>query len=471
MSINKVNYLDDHGTSTLLEELFTKIGDNYIRNEQVDDYLDPVSTNPVENRAIYQAFMGKEDKVYQYGFEMDLDESQPDKMITYIGKNANFSPAYMDYAHDTFYYGDWSDVWFIKDLKVVMMKYDGTVDYELDPNNYLKKKGTNTASAANSDSYGGNVMVGIPTVWIKIDTTHPRKPRFWFAPEQINSSYHAFAHTNSVGDIMPYTYMAAYDAWKDSSSRLRSISGKVPTRSETGTNQITECRANNLSGATIWDLHTLVDHELITLLLMLIGRSTDSQTVFGYGNGNGYNSHATGSDTNGVLSSGTMDTKGLFYGYSASTATNLGVKVFGIEHFWGNIWKRTQGLINDNGTMKYKLTRGTHDGSTVSDYNTTGSGYLTAGTLTNITSGSFITDMYVGNFGLLPKSTDTTTGSASTYYCDKVWVNNSQVNFALFGGDSAGGSSCGSCCYALHLAVGGSNWNFGAALSCKPLNA
>ena len=470
MSVNKVDFLDSHGTDTLLEELFTKIADNYIRNEQVDSELDSTSTNPVENRAIVAAINGKEDKVYQYGFQIDLDESNPASMITYIGKNASYSPAHMDYTNSRFDYGDWSDIWFIKDLKVVMMKYDGTVDYELNPNNYAQKKAGGT-SAYNSDSYGGNVMVGIPTVWIKVDVTNPRKPKFWFAPEQINSSYHAFAHTNSVGDIMPYTYMAAYDAWKDSSSRLRSISGKVPTRSETGSAQITECRANNLSGATIWDLHTLVDHELITLLLMLIGKSTDSQTVFGYGNGNGYNSHATGSDENGVLSSGTMDSRGLFWGYSGSTTTNLGVKVFGIEHFWGNIWKRTQGLINDNGTMKYKLTRGTYDGSTTSDYNTTGSGYLTAGTLTGITSGSFITDMYVGNFGFLPKATNTTTGSASTYYCDKVWVNNSQVNFALFGGDSAGGSSCGSCCYALHLAVGGSNWNFGAALSCKPLNA
>lgn len=48
-----------------------------------------------------------------------------------------------------------------------------------------------------------------------------------------------------------------------------------------------------------------------------------------------------------------------------------------MENWWGNIWRRIAGWINDKGTQKVKLTRGTKDGSTAADYNTTGSGYKT----------------------------------------------------------------------------------------------
>lgn len=49
---------------------------------------------------------------------------------------------------------------FKKEIKCtpVMMKYNGTVDYELDPNDYTKKK-DGTPSDINNNKYNGNVMM------------------------------------------------------------------------------------------------------------------------------------------------------------------------------------------------------------------------------------------------------------------------------------------------------------------------
>lgn len=407
-----------------------------------------------------------------YGFELNLNESDPDHKIRYIGANSNFAPAKMNYTTGVFDYGDWGNVWFIQNIKPVVLNFDGTVAYELNKNDYTKKV-DNTASNVASDSLAGNVMVGIPTVYVRIDASNPQKPKFYFAATKINENYFAFAHTDANGKIIPYFYRAAYDGWKDGDNKLRSISGKSPTRDQTGTVQITEARANNPTGKTCWDIDVLSDRQLLSMLLMLIGKSTNTQAVFGNGNMNGYQSHPAGSDGNGVLPSGTMNTKGLFWG---SNNTNSGVKVFGIENFWGNIWKRTQGLILDTGKLLCKLTKGKHDGSGVADYNETGEGYIdttvrlmgqTGITDTNDPSYfyGFINRMFINRYGLFP---DSNNGSESTDFCDRLWYRNTDKRFALFGGGSNYGSPCGVFACALTDAVSASYWNRGAAVSCKP---
>ena len=411
----------------------------------------------------------------RFGFEINLSESDPAYKVRYLGANAGYEAAHMDFSTGVFDYGDWANAWFIKNLKPCVLNFDGTVAYELNPNDYSKKK-DGTASGITSDSLAGNVMVGIPTVWVKVDNSNPARPKFYFAQNKIDDSYHAYAHTDANGNIIPYAYMAAYNGYKESSgSRIRSLSGKTPTRSQTGTDQITATRANNPSGKTCWDMEVLADRQLINLLLILIGKSTDTQKVFGNGNMNGYNNKAPGSDaTYGVLNTGTLDNKGLFFGYSAD---NLAVKVFGIENFWGNIWHRTQGMILANGVLKVKMTRGTHDGSTVNDYNTTGDGYVdttvrmdgTIGTVNSPTSDPYYTgyidNMLATKFGLFPNKMS---GSATTHFADYVWYRDNGQRFALFGGSSYDGSSCGAfACYLANL-VSDSGWSVGASVSCKP---
>ena len=384
-----------------------------------------------------------------FGFQIDNNESDPSKIIKYIAQNASYDPAFMDYEKDEFNYGDWGDAWFIKNIKVVDMKLDGTVIHEINKNNYEDE------FYDGGGSYNEiNVMVGIPTVWVKYVKVN-NKDTFYFSDIKVNDDFHAYAHIAADGSIMPYTYLAAYNGWK-TGSKLRSLNNCFPTCSMSGTDQITAARANNPTGKHMWDIDTLADRNLINLLLLLIGKSTDTQTTFGNGNTSGSNSS---------LQSGTMNNKGLFWG---SNADNLGVKVFGIENWWGNVQRRTQGLILDEGVYKIKLTYGTEDGSIVEGYNTTGEGYINTNDISPSDDG-FINSMYIIHGILLPKSTN---GSKTTYYCDMANSIRTGKYFSCLGGATQYGGEgnyyCGAFDSNFKTPVGSSGSHIGSCLSCKP---
>ena len=189
------------------------------------------------------------------------------------------------------------------------------------------------------------------------------------------------------------------------------------------------CRNTNQDDDDIWDMWAYCDYSLIMLLLILISKTTDLCGAFGQGtnSSNFYNGYDYSSGTASYLGLQT----GLFYGCptvyrvlnsSEQTAENpYPVKVFGIEHFWGgNLSKMMHGLILDHGSdnklwkLSYRMTRGrrgsSDDYATNFNLNTTGSNYTTLVDSDYKVSG-FIKDMYVGDFGLLPKASG---GSRST---------------------------------------------------------
>ena len=94
-----------------------------------------------------------------------------------------------------------------------------------------------------------------------------------------------------------------------------------------------------------------------------------------------------------------------------------------------------------NGVQKVKLTRGTHDGSTATDYNMTGDGYITInGATTTGTNGGYINGVAYSSNAKNIRLPYAANGSATTYDCDGLWFNNNNVCVALVGGswDSAG---------------------------------
>ena len=393
-----------------------------------------------------------------YGFKLDQNESDPNSMITYIEDNKYYSSAYMDYTADKFNYGDWGDAWFIKNLKPCMLKYDGTVDYELDKDDYSKKL-DGTASDVSNDSYGGNAMVGIPKVYWKIVDNGDNTANIYICDKKIDSDFHCWSHIDNNGKEIDYCYMPIYNG-SLVSSKLRSLSGKNPMTNKSTTNEINCAKANNTGSDIIWYTELFNDRMLINLLLLLIGKSTDTKTIFGAGNNNSYVS----TSNTGVKNTGTMNTKGLFWGNQDNVS---GVKVFGIEHWYGNIWRRIGGWISDNGTQKIKMTYGQSDGSTVDRYNETGSGYISIGGATpSGTSGGYISKMLITDNGLIPTIAS---GSATTYYCDGLWFNNSLVGYAFVGGSSKDASPVGALCSDLGDASSATYSNVGTALSCKPL--
>ena len=397
-----------------------------------------------------------------YGFTINPNESDPASCVSYIAENASFAPAGMNYTSDTFNYGDWGDAWFIKNIKPCMLKYDGTVDYELDPNDYTKKKADGTPSDIANTSYAGNAMVGIPKVYTKITNNADGTISVYFSDVKVDDEFHCYAHLDSAGNEMDYTYMPIYNG-SDISSKLRSLSGQNVSIRTTATTEITYAKANNLNSDTIWYTEVLSDRMLINLLLVLIGKSTDSQTVFGSGNTKGY--EARPYDNNGILATGTMDKKGLFWG---NQDTISGVKVFGMEHWWGNIWRRIAGWVHRYATHKIKLTYGTADGSTVNGYNETGDGYIILSDVAidvAIAEGN-ISKMVGSEYGLFPSETS---GSTSTYYCDYFSVSYDDVCYLCVGGSSNNGLGCGPWWLDLEYPASILYEGMGASISCKPL--
>lgn len=419
----------------------------------------PMSTTGFYNTASVNETNGIIAKGYSiYGFKLDQNESDPSSMITYIEDNKYFESARMDYNADTFNYGDWGDAWFIKNLKPCMLKYDGTVDYELDKDDYSKKL-DGTASDVSNASYGGNAMVGIPKVYWKIVNNGDNTANIYICDKKLDGDFHCWSHIDNNGNEIDYCYMPIYNG-SNVNSVLRSISGKAPMANQTTTTEITYAKANNIGSDIIWYTEVFSDRMLINLLLLLIGKSTDTQTVFGAGNNNSFVS----SSYTGIKNTGTMNTKGLFWGNKDNVS---GVKVFGIEHWYGNVWRRIGGWINDNGTQKIKMTYGQSDGSTTDGYNETGSGYISIGGSTpSGTNNGYISKMLITDNGLIPIIAS---GSATTYYCDGLWFDNSQVDYPFVGGASNNASPVGALYSNLNSPYLHKNWNNSAAISCKPL--
>ena len=411
-----------------------------------------------------------------YGFHIDSSESDPAAAVTYIADAIGMTPAKMDYTNSKFSYGSWGGAFFMP--RPCMLKYDGTVDYYLDPDDYSKKADGVTASDVADTSYGGNAMMewgqNGKKIWYKIvpDAGDDTSASVYIADYQVDADFHAWSFINSEGALVDHFYTPCYfgtivnDGTNDV---LRSLSGRAgSTRCKGKTAAVESQMARRNHTSAIYDIEVWADVVLINLLLVLMGKSLNTQAVFGEG------LHTGGSDAvNDAFTSGVHDAKGLFYGTNsgaAATYTNA-VKVFGMENWWGFMWRRTQGLVNVSGTYKYKMTRGRADGSTASDYviSTTGSdyaGYLTGG---SCPTSEYIKTMQFNQDQFTPKATGSP-ATAAYYYCDYAYFNNGQCDFALRGGDSNSGSGVGA--FSLHLGVAASNayWGSGAALSCKPLS-
>lgn len=407
-----------------------------------------------------------------YGFHLDGNESVPSEMLSYEvqhnGRNVDnydFTPAHVDFTTNKIVPGSWNltDDFFIP--RSCMLKYDGTVDYYLDEDDESKKEDGTASDVANT-AYGGNAMMEWgrdgKQIWIKCvpDSGDAFSATFYVADRQLDSDFHAWSFYDQNGVLIPHCYTAKYNG-VNISSKLRSISGQSILNNVAGATEVTYATANNVNGATEWYTEVFADRMMINVLLMLIGRNMNTQAQFG-------NGHYTGGSAAGnLLRTGTMNGKGQFYG---TNGTGAGVKVFGMENYWGNQWRRIAGWLNVNGTQKIKWTWSRVDGSTQVGYDSTGSGYITISSATPAgTSGGYQNKTKFGADGsMIPTNA---AGSETTYYCDGLWFNNGQSNYALVGGRCDDGFLVGAFCVGLGSPFSVAAWSVGAALSCKPLAA
>ena len=388
-----------------------------------------------------------------YGFQLLENESNPSSKVVYLEDAIGMEPAYMDYANGKFEYGSWEDAFFMP--RPCMVGFDGRVDFYLDPNDYTKQI-DGSPSHINDPTYQGNAMMewgrdGLK-IWYKIDGD-----KFYICSHKIDSDFHDWSFINCDNEEVDHFYTAIYNGSKDTNNVMRSISGQYLSKSLSTSQELTAIGLNNKHSKNEWYSDVFADRVLINILLVLIGKSTDTQSVFGKGVESGgeeaLNAHVTGS----------LNDKGLFFGYNDSTHA---VKVFGMENWWSLQFRRTAGLVMVNRIPKYKLTYGNADGSSAIAYNTDGSGYIASGVdFTDVANG-YITKMEArGDGAWVPK---TLGGSSSTHFCDYCYLNDG-TRYALFGGLSDNGARCGAFCCSLNSAASLAYWSSGCALSLKPL--
>lgn len=384
-----------------------------------------------------------------YGFDLTLATASPTGRVVYPSGVANsaFTPAAWSESESAFNYGGWSaNDWFMP--KPCMLNADGadlpnTVAYFLNPNDYTKKADGSASDIANT-SFNGNAMMQWPKIFVSRTETGGVY-KFRICNMKLDSTFECWSNYDQNNNEIPYFYTPIYFG-SNISSKLRSLSGQENMVSQTGTTEVTYAKANG----AYWYTEVIADRWLLADLCTLISKSTDCQTAFGQGRVN----------SDSAVATGTMNDKGLFW------SGESGVKVFGMEHPWGNMWRRQAGWILLNGAQRVKITRGTKDGSTVSDYNETATGYLTVTNGTPAgTSGGYISETVTMPYGRVPK---TVSGSATTYDPDALYFNNSDTCYAFVGGVWDDALLAGVSEVVLDSPVSTTYFSIGASLSCKP---
>ena len=446
---------------------------NTVRNKYaVSGFEDTVDDENTEY--YYRAFPYTVNKVYNmqtsnmfgawcFGY-MELDnESVPGQRYEYLEDNKNFDPCYMNHTSDLFNWGSWGNNPLVSwnNVKPCMLYnsssgQNGQVAYYLNPNDHTKIYNSDTASDIANTSFAGNAMVQIRRVFTKVVTKNDEKGRrtyVYFSNVKLDSGYECYWCKRADGTYNEYGYAPMYNG-SLINNILRSISAQTVISSKTAQNEIDYARANDG-----WDTELFSMNQYLIRLFKLLFKNANSQAVLGQGKSDGGNSVAA------CLQTGTMNKRGMMYG---SSSTSVGVKFLYIENFWGSQWRRYRGHIVINGIHYVKETKSTIDGSTASDYNITGDGYIKLEDIpaASGTSGGYASQSAENEHG---RFNTVMSGSATTGLCDGGWFNNSGTMYPYRGGASDRGAICGVSCFHSNDAASYAYWSIGAALSYTPL--
>ena len=285
-------------------------------------------------------------------------------------------------------YGMWKDAFFMP--RSCMLRSDGTVAYYLNENDETKNEDGTPSDVSNPD-FDGNAMMEFgrdgKLIWTKVelDSNDAQRIKVFIADRQLDDNYHAWAFHDENGKLVPHFYMPKYNSTLIN-GKYRSLSGQ---RSDpylvASLDDLNNYAIANGSG---WFTETKAQLDLINILLMLMSRTISLDTIYGTG------INPDTSDPDHEYDPGYANGTGMFY----VTPNYKGVKVFGMENWWGKRTRIYAGHMMINGVQKIKLTYGTEDGSTVAGYNTTGEGYISLNGLT-LSGGDTVEDEPTVHYG------------------------------------------------------------------------
>lgn len=345
-----------------------------------------------------------------YGVSIDLTNSNPLTSVTYTDDATGMTKGS----------SAWDAMNIFKDIKPCVL-LNGVVQYYLNPNDFTKKA-DGTASDITSGS-AGDVMIEIPKIGFKI-TTVGSTVTVKITENPADSNYKYYAHTRATEGDRSKLYVGAFLGY-NLSSKLRSLSGKAPTATQTRATFRTQAQANGAG----YDLLSFYPYLLLQCLYLIRYGSLDSQTALGRGF---VDANSAAINTGGTVA------KGMNFG---ETTGKLQMKFLGIEDFWGNLYQFLDGLFSDaNWNILTAFT----------NFNDTGAGYTNRGqgATANI-SGYMSVPQGSSESGFIAK---TCSGSATTFFSDYGYLSASYLPY--FGGCWADGAVAGA--FRLYVTVAAS---------------
>lgn len=361
--------------------------------------LFPYSDQGAVNRNEANRLSGTPQPYVIFGVAIDLTNSNPETAVTYTDDAVGMTGGA----------AAWDSMNIFKDIKPCVLK-NGVVQYYLNPNDFTKKADGSAADITSGND--GDVMIEIPKTGFLISTVgNILTVKVTDDPNNPNFKY--YAHSRATEGDRSKLYIGAYKGYKDGSNKLRSLSGKAPTVSQTIGTFRTQAQANG-SG---YDMLSFYPLTLIQCLYLIKYKNLDSQTALGQG-------YTGGSATQ---STGATNTAGMCYG---STSTTSRVKLFGIEDFWGNVFEWIDGLFCDGSRYIKTAFQG---------FNDTGNGYTSRGQgATSDISGYMSKPQGTSEAGFIAKEVS---GSSTTYFADYAYL--SADCLPIFGGRWNSGADAG----------------------------
>ena len=378
--------------------------------------LFPYSDSGAVNRNVANRITGTPQAYRTMTATIDLSNSNPNTCISYADDATGMTAGS----------SDWDD--FFGHYPCLLK--NGVEGGKLKTSDFSKyEDGTSADITSGSD---GDVMIAFPRRGVKISTSGTTVTvSMTDNPDDSNFKYYAHQRGSTDKDIF---YLGAYKGY-ESSSKLRSLSGKTITANKTIGAFRTSAQANG-TGYDQSGFYQLVFRQVMYILKY---KSLDSQSTLGRGYVDG---------NSAAISTGGTNAKGMDFGESTG---KLQMKLFGIEDFWGNIWEWIDGIVTNS--TRNLLTATT-------SFNDSGTGYTDRGQGATADLSNYISKPQgTSETGFIAKEVS---GSSSTYFCDYGSLYASKV--AIFGGKWNDAGTAGAFSFGLYYASSNSDASITARL-------